>query len=317
MVLNALFEKNKPISYVAIALLLFVVYAIDLSVEPDFTHTLLGWLKMVSLSLLVVVSVLLVQFIIYKNKLSEQNMYALFFYTCFLILFQTFFNNSSAILANFFALLAIRRVFSMSSPVQLKLKIFDASLWIFIAVIFEPWCILYLVLLFFCIVWYRSNDYKNWLIPVVSAMAVSTIFYTYSLFAGFSFFGFWEEHFTTDFNFSYFENTYQNIALAVFSSVACLFFFAKIMTIRNIPLSEHHNYYKILLCFLIGVGIYVLSDDKNNGLLVFCFFPLAVLGANYVERLPKIWIKETVLAGILIISLMIFILQIPLILQGR
>ena len=316
MVLNSLFEKNKPISYVVIAALLFIVYAIDLIIEPGFTHSLLGWMKMIFLSLLVVMSVLLVQFIIFKNKLSEQNMYALFFYACFLILFQTYFNNTFAILANFFALLAIRRIFSMNSLIQLKLKIFDAALWIFIATIFEPWCILYLVLLFFSIVWYRANDYKNWLIPLISAGVIAMLFYTFSLFSDISFIGFWKNHFAIDFDFSYFENTYQNIALAVFSSIACLFFFAKILTIRNIPLSEHHNYYKILLSFLIGIAVYVLSDAKTNSLLVYSFFPLAILGANYVEKLPKIWMKETILASILIISLLIFVLQIPLILQG-
>ncbi|HLV46726.1 MAG TPA: DUF6427 family protein [Flavobacterium sp.] len=314
MVLNSLFEKNKPISYVVIAVLLFVVYAIDLIIEPGFTHSLLGWTKMIFLSLLMVISVLLVQFIIFKNKLSEQNMYALFFYTCFLILFQTYFNNSSAILANFFILLAIRRIFSMNSLIQLRLKIFDASLWIFVATIFEPWCILYLVLLLFSIVWYRANDYKNWLIPIISAGVIATIFYTICIFSGFSFFEYWENHFVMNFDFSYFENTYQNIALAIFSSIACLFFFAKILTIRNIPMSEHHNYYKILLCFLTGIAVYVLSDIKTNSLLVYSFFPLAILGANYVEKLPKLWMKETVLASILVISIIIFVLQIPLIL---
>lgn len=316
MVLNTLFEKNKPISYIAIAMLLLIVYAIDIGIEPGFTHTVMDWLQLISLSALVIISVMLVQFIIYKNKISEQNMYALFFYTCFLILFQTFFNNSSTIIANFFVLLAIRRIFSMNSLIQLKLKIFDASLWIFAALVFEPWSILYIILLYFCIMWYCASDYKNWLIPIISAFVVGILFYTYSLFADISFVDYWQNHFQIDFNFSYFENIFQNIALAIFSAISFLFLFAKILNIRNIPLSEHHNYYKIILCFLCGIGVYLLSVEKNNGLLVFSFFPVAVLGTNYVERLPKLWMKEVVLATVLVTSLFIFISQIPLIIRG-
>lgn len=306
MVLHTLFEKNKPISYVAISLILLLVYAIDWHVEPHFSATVLGWTSTVLLSLLMLASVLVVQFVIYKNKLSAQNMFALFFYSCFLILFQTFFNNSSAIIANFFVLLALRRIFSMNSLIQLRLKIFDAALWLFVATIFEPWCALYLVLLFFCIIWYRANDYKNWLIPLISIAVGAILFYTYSLYTSVSFTDFWRNHFTVNFDFSYFENIYQHIALAVLSSIACLFFFSKLLNFKNIPLSEHHHYYKIIISMLIGIGIYLLSDHKNNGLLVFSFFPLAVLGANFTERLPKLWMKELTLASLLVISMFIF-----------
>ncbi len=308
--LTNLFQKSKPISYVLIALALLIVYVLNLSNNLSWASDSYGVVKKIGLFIIVVSSVLLVQFINYKNKLSSQNVYALFFYTCFLILFSTYFGNTNIIIANILLLLALRRIFSMTSLANLKLKIFDATLWILLASLFHFWAICFLILLYFSIIWYCSSDYRNWLIPLVALFVVGVLFYTYCLFTDTSFLAYWQHHFSISFNFSYFENVYQNIALAIFASIAVLFAVAQVLDLRNIPLNSHIVYNKILVCFLVGASIYIVSDQKNNSYLVFTFFPLAVLGANYVERLPKKWMKETVLGSVLGISLLLFLCQV-------
>jgi hypothetical protein len=54
-----------------------------------------------------------------------------------LILFPSVFNNSNLLVANFFLLLAIRRMISLQTLKAPKEKIFDASIWIFIASLFH------------------------------------------------------------------------------------------------------------------------------------------------------------------------------------
>lgn len=307
--LTNLFQKSKPISYILIALTLFVVYALNLVSDASWSTDWYGIIRKISLFGMIVVSVFLVQFINYKNKLSYQNVYALFFYTSFLILFSTYFDNAKVIVANLMVLFALRRIISMTTLKNMKLKIFDAAFWILLASLFHFWTILFLFLLYFAIIAYGSSDYRNWLIPLIALFVVSILFYTYCLFAEIPFIEYWQNHFNVSFDFSYFENVYQNIALAVFTSIAVLFAAAQVLDLRNIPLSSHTIYNKILICFLVGAAIYIISDHKNNSYLVFTFFPLAVLGANYVERLPKKWMKEAVLGTIAGISLLIFAVQ--------
>lgn len=307
--LTHLLKKSRPISFIIIGIGLLIIYCIDIFGDTTWSKNAYGLVTKLILFCLIVLSVLLVQFINYKNKLSRQNVFALYFYACFLVLFSTYFDNTKIIISNFLVLLALRRIFSMNSLLQLKSKIFDAALWISFATLFHFWNILFFALLYFSIIWYCSNDYRNWLIPVISASIVGFLFYVLSLYTPIDFTAFWESSVTVSFNFSYFDNVFQNIALAIFSSIALLFTAAQLLNLRNIPLSSHIIYNKILVCFLIGASIYILSENKNNSFLVFTFFPLSVLGANFVERSSNKTFKEVVLAGMLLLSLFIFVSQ--------
>jgi len=307
--LTNLFSKSRPIGYFLITAALLLVYIVNLL--SDFTWLTDGFslIKKLGLFIFLGLSVYIVQFITYKNQLANKNLYSLFFYTSFFILFSTILDNNKIIVANFFVLLALRRIFSIHSLRDTKQKIFDASFLILVASLFHFWSILFIVLLYFAIIWFVSEDYRNWFIPFVALFSVSVLFYTYTLYSGISFLDYWKNHIVVSFDFTYFENVYQNIALALFSSIACLFAFSQVLELRNLPISSHAVYNKILVCFLVGVSIYVVSDHKMNSLLVYTFFPLSILGANYMERLAKNWMKELTLVSVLGISIWIFITQ--------
>lgn len=307
--LTNLFSKSRPVNYFLITLALLLVYLVNLFADFSWITDNYSFFKKIVLFIVLGLSVFMVQFINFKNQLSDQNFYSLFFYTSFFILFSSILNNNKIIIANFFVLMALRRIFSMHSLRDTKQKIFDAAFWILIASLFHFWSILFIILLYFAILWFVSEDYRNWFIPLIALFTVSVLFYTYGLYSDISFIGYWQEHIVLSFNFDYFTNVYQNIAIALFTSIACLFAFSQVVELRNLPINAHAVYNKILICFLLGVGIYMLSNNKNNSLLVYTFFPLAVLGANYVERLPKMWMKEVTLASVLVISLGIFFLQ--------
>jgi hypothetical protein len=65
----------------------------------------------------------------------------------------------------------------------------------------------------------------------------------------------------------------------------------------------------ILFSFILGVGIYVLSANKNNGSLAFCFGPLAIIGANFIERIENNWVKEIVVYALLGLGIFFFMMQ--------
>lgn len=302
----SLFNKSRPINYVLISLLLIVFYFLYLTKDFSWTEYYFTIVQKTGLLLVLIASLFLVRFITKRNGLSKDNSYAAFLFFIFLILFPTTLVNSNIILANFFLLLALRRLISMQSLVTPKEKIFDASFWIFVASLFHFWCILFLILVFISIVFHVSRDYRNWLIPFIAFFAVLVLFILAVLLIDRNLLGSVADKIQISFDFTYFENTFQNIALAFFSSVAVLFFATQVLALQNRPLNMQSSYKKILFTFLLGVAVYVLSASKNNSFLMVTFFPLSVLGTNFLEGLDNKWVKESVLGGLVLISLIIF-----------
>ncbi|HSD14533.1 MAG TPA: DUF6427 family protein [Flavobacterium sp.] len=307
--LASLFNKSRPINYVLISLLLIGFYFLYLTRDLSWTEHYFTVIQKTGLLLVLTGSLFLVRFITKRNGLSKDNSYAPFIFVVFLILFPTTLVNTNIILANFFLLLALRRLISMQSLITPKEKIFDASFWIFVASLFHFWCILFLILVFISIVFHVSRDYRNWIIPFIAFFAVLVLFVMAVLLLDHDLLAFVKERLQISFDFTYFENVFQNIALAFFSSVAVLFFSTQVLVLKSRPLNMQSSYKKIIFTFLFGVGIYVLSADKNNSFLMFTFFPLSVLGTNFLEGLDKGWLKESILGGLVLFSLIIFLGQ--------
>ena len=65
----------------------------------------------------------------------------------------------------------------------------------------------------------------------------------------------------------------------------------------------------ILFFFILRVGIYVLSANKNNGSLAFCFAPLAIIGKKKKKKIENNWVKEIVVYSLVAFGVFFFIMQ--------
>jgi len=307
--LASVFNKSRPVNYILIGVILVLSYFLYLSKDTAWTNNYLLIGQKVGLLLLLAGALFLTNFITRRNTLSKANTYAMFLFMVFLILLPTTLVNINVIISNFFLLLALRRLISLQSLITPKEKIFDASFWIFAAAIFHFWCIIHIVLVFISIVFHVSRDYRNWLIPFIAFFAVTILYLMVGLCMGEGFFETISENINISFDFTYFENIYQNIALAVYSSIVVLFAFPYIFSITSKPLNLQSSHKKIIYSFLIGVAIYVLSSNKNNSFLAFTFAPMAIMGANYFESQENKWFKEIALGLIFAIALILFVSQ--------
>jgi len=307
--LASIFSKSRPINYVLMAGALVLFYILYLFKDTYWLNYYYLVAQKVGLFLLLGGTLLLTGFITLRNTLTRANSYALVLFLLFLVLFPTTLVNDTIVIANFFLLLSLRRLISLQSLVTPKEKIFDASFWIFAATIFHFWCIIYIVLVFISIVFHVSRDYRNWIIPFIAFFAVAILYIMVGLIIGHDFFTHLTSEIYPSFDFTYFENIYQNIALALFASITALFAVPYIFSLSSKPLNLQSSHKKVLFSFLIGVGIYVLSAAKNNSFLAFTFAPLAIMGANYIESQDNKWVREAVLIGIALIALFIFIMQ--------
>ena len=203
----------------------------------------------------------------------------------------------------------MRRLISIKSLISTKQKIIDASFWILLAALFHFWSIFYIILVFIAIILHVSSDYRNWLIPFIALFAVTILFFLANSLLDNSLLSTLMSKTYVSFNFYYFDNIYQRIALALFSSISVFFFVSHIFDIPNKALNLQSSHKTILFSYILGVGIYILSANKNNGSLAFCFAPLAIMGANLIEKIESNLIREIVVYALVGCGLFFFIMQ--------
>ena len=177
------------------------------------------------------------------------------------------------------------------------------------AALFHFWSIFYIVLVFIAIILHVSKDYRNWIIPFIALFAVTVLFFLANSLLDNSLLSTLLSKTYVSFDFYYFDNIYQRIALALFTSISVFAFVLHVFEISNKALNMKSSHKTILFSFILGVGIYVLSANKNNGSLAFCFAPLAIIGANFIEKIETNLVRDVVLYSLLILGIFFFMMQ--------
>ena len=305
----SVFNKTRPINYLLIGFLIFISF-FSYIISKEKAH--FDWSNVINQSLflfLIIASTILVNFISLKNDLTKNNTYAALLFFTFMLFFPSIFENKNILISNFLLLLALRRLISLKSMISTKEKIFDASFWIFLSALFHFWSIFYIILVFVSIILDVSRDFKNWLIPFIALLTVTILFFLFNEALDNTLLERLLNKTYISFNFSYFENIYQNLALAIFTSISLLLFVSFIMVLSKKLLNMQTSYKKILFSFILGISIFILSANKNNGYLAFSVAPLAIIGANFLEDLKTNWVKETTLYIFFFLGVIFFITQ--------
>jgi hypothetical protein len=307
--ITSLFKKSTPINFSLVVILI-------LSFFLTYQFQDLSWTKSISLVvqkfgilLVLLASIFLTNFISKKNGMSKDSSYTIFFYFLLLLFFPSLLDDLNLVFANLFILLALRKLLSLQSLKLSNEKIFDASLWIFVAALFHFWCILYLVLVFISIIFHVSRDYRNWILPFIAFFTVGTIYALSSILFDISALEYINSSVKTSFAINYFTNNYQNGALSIYATVALFFVISMFATLSN-RLSITHPSFKIIIAsFFIGIAVFVVSSNKSNDLLVFTIAPLAIMATNHIE-IPQLKLKkEMVLVVLIACSLFAFFSQ--------
>jgi Family of unknown function (DUF6427) len=307
--ITSVFKKSSPINYTVVTLLVVALFIISQIKQGNWLTSSLNGITSVGIFILLFGSLFLTNFIVKKNGLTKNSSYSILFFALFLMFFPSVLTNFKLLFANFFILLAMRRLVSLQTLKAPKEKIFDASLWIFVASLFHFWAILFIVLVYISIIYHVSRDYRNWLIPFVSLFATLVVYLIIALASNIDFMGNLSTFTMVDFKMDYFINKYQNLALSMFTVVGIYFLFTKVISLTNRPLVLQASYKKIIFTFLIGIVIFIISPNKTNDLLLFTFFPLAVMATNAIEYSKNKPYQEMVLALSIVLVFLSFFLQ--------
>ena len=307
--ITSVFKKSTPLNLILVVILMLVFFLLYQIQDLTWTDSFVSILKKSGLFLVLLGSVFITNFVAKRNGLSKDSSYTIFFYFLFLLFFPSSLDNSNLILSNFFILLALRRLISLQSLKASREKIFDASLWIFVASLFHFWSILYIVLVFISIIFHASRDYRNWVLPFIALFSVGTIASVFSIMFDTSIIEFVKTHATVNFKLDYFANNYQNGAFSIYLTVALFFLISMFASLSSKPLLLHSSFKKILASFFIGIAIFVVSANKSNDLLLYTFAPLAIMATSHIE-IKQLQLKQEMVLGVLILcSLFAFFSQ--------
>ena len=307
--ITSIFKKSSPINYTIVVIMMLGLFFFCTLKEGNWLDSLANMLISGVVFIVLFASLFLSNFIVKKNGLTKDSSFSILFFVLFLMFFPSVVTNFKLILANFFILLALRRLISLQTLKAPKEKIFDASLWIFVASLFHFWAILFIILVYISIFFHVSRDYRNWLIPFVSLFTTVVIYVLFSLILNHDISQNLFSIGVVDFKMNYFKNNYQNLALSMFAVVSVFFLFSKMIALTNRPLVLQASYKKVIISFIIGVIIFLISPNKSSDILLFTFFPLAVMATNNIEYSKNKINQELAIGLTIILAFCSFFLQ--------
>ncbi|MBT8184918.1 MAG: hypothetical protein KJN76_08755 [Eudoraea sp.] len=305
--ISSIFGKTKPINYIIVLVFLFVFYWVVHFLVYQRSYPIEELLlQTVALGMLLF-SIFVVNFIVKRNQITGTNSFTILYYALLVVVFHPVVLDNNAILCSFFLLLAHRRLISLKSLKDIKLKILDASLWVALASIFYDWALIYFVLIFAAIYFYEPKNIRNWLIPFLGTFTVGIILFSFLIIMNQE--KIMSDHyrfaFSFDINFfAYWGNSSKMVIYTVFVMIVGLWAFfrlgklgmGRIMTMRLIAIS-----------FAIGIVLTLLKTSEQSFPVMITFFPASILLTKYVEVIKKINIKEIALMISVFLPFVIFL----------
>lgn len=303
--ITKIFSKSRPM-HLVISNLLVVFSFVFVFIYKKGIHSFLENSVIYLILPLILFSIFLTDFIAKKNHINKNDDYAILFYTLFLFLIPGVFLELSVVLSSVFILLATRRLVALRSHVQIKQKIIDASLWVSIAAVFEFWSILFFALIFIAVIIQVSNDFRNWIIPLIGFSVVLTLFVLYVLVFDFEALVTIQDKMSIEFDHNHLLSLFYSIPTAVLFSFLFIVLVFQVVAVSGYLAIMQNTIKLMIVMLLISVLVYVFSSVKHDGLLLYCFAPLAIMSSNFILAIKKTWVKEGVVVVLLLISVYSF-----------
>jgi len=306
--ITSIFSKSKPINFLIVFFISLLAFFVAI-LKFDETELSAGYIVKLNLVFLsCYFSILITDFIVSKNYLSQKSNYEVFFFSLFLLLFPKVFLQIDIILANLFLLLALRRLLSLRSQKEFIKKLYDASFLIGIATLFYFWSILFVFIIFVTLFFHSKNKIEHWFVPILGLLTVGIVGSACSVIFNNDFFSILNISSEVGFDYSHY-NSAQFIA-----SITLLFSFgiwSSVYYLQSIKKKKKvlRATYKIVFATsCIAFLVILLSPVKDGSEFLFLFAPLAIIITNYAEMIKEKWFKEIFILLIVITPFILLML---------
>lgn len=303
--ITSVFNKSKPLNFTILFILLL-------------SALLLAFFKFNAISLesnkiwqVIVIfiasyfSVLIINFLVYKNNLSHRNNYELLIYGVFVLIIPLTISNVKIICSNLFILMALRKMLSLQSLKYVSKKLFDAGFLIAVATLLNFWSILFLPLAMTSAFFHYDYKARNIVAPILGALSVVIILISTSIIYTNTYTSLLNLEYYISFNYTTYKSLIVSIVLLLSFGIWSIFFYLK--QLHQTIKSQRPNYKIILYAVFIGLIIPVISPEKTGAEFLFVIGPLSIIMTIYVENIEEKWFKETLLWLLLVAPLISYL----------
>jgi hypothetical protein len=303
------FNKTKPAIILNLVMLfalfyftsIFLFNSIDISSIPSIG-------LIIAIFLCFVFMLLLLNFILRKNNLTDDNSYALLITILLLGSFYETMFELNIFFSNLVLLLAFRKIYSIGSGIKTKSKLFDAGFWIGIATLIYSWSFLFLILVYFGILFFRKINLKDLFIPIVGFITPIIIYFTYHFYL--DKIDIFYDKLNLDFSFNFVTYNALKLLIPITLLLALLIWCVVILSPKVVLMSNSFklSWKIILIHLLLSIVIVVVSPLKNGSELFFLIIPGAIIIANILQKTESSTFKNLILYLFLAISIGVYFL---------
>ncbi len=280
--LSSFFNKSKPINYIAVALYMAILFSTayyrkGFALESYSIFLFLGGI------LLYILPMLLLHFIAQRNDLTYKGTHTILLYAFLTGILPNALTNISVLLSSAFVLLGVRNILHLRNGKHVKAKIFNASMFIGIASLACFWSIGFIAVIFLAILYFEPKNYRNWIIPIIGLVTIYVFANCFTLLFYDSFFAFSDYVDPISFSFQNYFIKDQLFSTGILS--ICILFFLSLYLVKfRRKTANTKPVLRLVIAYLIiGIGVALISPDKNTSELFFIAPPLAIIGTTYLE----------------------------------
>ena len=306
--ITSFFNKSKPINYIIVFFITAVAFITARTGFFENTLTLSFFFKQLVVFAICIITILLLDFIITKNNLTKSNNYEVLLFSLFLLTLVQTTNNTHILISNFFVLLALRRIMSLSSQKSIKSKLFDAALWIAVASVLYFWAILFFVAVILSLILYTDNNIRHWIMPFLGVGTVLIIAMSISIVLYGDYFEISKESQSISYDFSPYNSVKFLVAITMLLSFGI---WSSIFYLQNIKKKKKASRVSFKMVIIVAVIAFVLvlqAPKKNGSEFLFLFGPLAIIVTNYMEIIEEKWFKEVFIAALVLLPFVVLML---------
>ncbi len=307
--ITSIFSKSKPINFIIvffITLLAFIFARTKVFTDVEVSGFYV--FKQVVLFCLCYISILLLNFIVSKNKLSKNTNYEILLFSLFLLALSQTTMDTNLLFSNVFVLLGLRRILSLRSQTNINKKLFDAAFWIAIAALFYFWSILFFILIIVSLMLYTDNKINHWIIPFIGIAVVFIIVISISIVFNNTFFGAFKSLPKVSFDYNNYNSLRYLIAITVLFSFGMWSSLFYVKSIKQKKKAFRASFNSILVAVLLSFLIIIIAPQKNGSEFLFIFAPLSIIIANYIEIIEEKWFKEAFLSALILVPFILLFL---------
>lgn len=301
-------SKSRPINYLLILLILVIFFLIGVFSDANIKFNFISVSKILINIAALFFMVLLINFVIRKNTLTKDNSYTLFIVVMFFAMLPSSMKWSMIFLSNIFLLISLRRVYSLKNNIRTAIKIFDAGFWLGISILFYSNLILFWIVLLMGLVFYQRLNLKNVVISILGMAIPIFLFYVYcltfdQLLAFNNFFDFQLQS-----SIVFYGKHSILIPITIIVSLTIWSVISVSSTIYKIGIKNKSSWFLLLINLLIALFVTFSSEQKTGGELIFLFFPISVVLANYFQKEKDVIFKNLILYLISFVTVAVYFL---------